>query len=200
MSNQVVTLLDMTKNSNPPVSSNPEDILSSEYWKNTEAFKSIKEKMTQRRHYKMMKSSKAVTKLVRLSSKPFGTTMEMLIREIFNLQKRSSTENDAMRNGKKIEIKAARYWKGEIDCYWQHLQEDYDYEFVLFGLLEADGIKVWGMKKTFLMTEMRDKNIVTGQGKKGKKGNQGYWVKKSSIEPYLTSINNIPELDVFLQT
>ncbi len=43
------------------------------------------------------------------------------------------------------------------------------------------------------MDELREKKIVTFQGK------QGWWTKKSSILPYLTPINNIIELDNFIQ-
>ena len=43
------------------------------------------------------------------------------------------------------------------------------------------------------MGEMRDKKIVTFQGK------QGWWVTKNEILPYLTPIKNISELDSFIQ-
>ena len=42
------------------------------------------------------------------------------------------------------------------------------------------------------MGEMREKKIVTFQGK------QGWWTKKSDIIPYLTSINTIAELHGFI--
>jgi hypothetical protein len=44
------------------------------------------------------------------------------------------------------------------------------------------------------MGEMRDKKIVTFQGK------QGWWVKKSAIVSYLTPIKTIVELDSFIQS
>lgn len=43
------------------------------------------------------------------------------------------------------------------------------------------------------MGELRDKKIVTFQGK------QGYWVTKNAVMPYLTPIKNILELDNFLK-
>ena len=95
-------------------------------------------------------------------------------------------------NGKKIEIKSARYWAGKDDCKWQHLEPEHDYEYVLFVLLDFDRFKIWCIKKSLLMGELRDKKIVTFQGK------QGWWVAKSAILPYLTPINNVQDLDNFI--
>jgi hypothetical protein len=174
--------------------SSTDNILSASYWKNTKTFKSIKEKETQIKYYKKMNSCEEVLQLVDLESKPFGSESEKIIREIFNLEPRTSSQNDGTKNGKKIEIKSARYWAGNDDCRWQHLEPDYDYEYALFALLDFQGWKVWGIKKSLLMGEMRDKKIVTFQGK------QGWWVKKSAIVSYLTPINNIVEFDAFIQS
>jgi len=176
------------------MTSTTEDILSANYWKNTKTFKSIKDKETQIKYYKRMNSCEEVLQLVDLESKPFGSESEKIIQEIFKLGPRTSSQNDGTRNGKKIEIKSARYWAGKDDCVWQHLEPDHDYEFALFALLDFQGWKVWGIKKSFLMGEMRDKNIVTFQGK------QGWWVKKSAIVSHLTPIKNISELDAFIQS
>ena len=157
-----------------------EDILSANYWKHTKTFKSIKNKETQITYYKKMK--------------PFGSESEKIIQEIFQLGPRTSTQNDGTRHGKKIEIKSARYWAGKNDCVWQHLEPEHDYEFALFALLDFQGWIVWGIKKSLLMGEMRDKKIVTFQGK------QGWWVRKSAIIPYLTPIKNIQDLDALIQS
>jgi hypothetical protein len=170
-----------------------EDILSANYWKNTKTFQAIKEKETQIKYYKRMKSCEEVLQLVDLESKPFGSESEKIIQEIFNLSPRTSSQNDGTRNGKKIEIKSARYWAGKDDCVWQHLEPEHDYEYALFALLDFHGWKVWCIKKTLLMGELRDKKIVTYQGK------QGWWVKKSAIIPYLTPIHTISELDEFIE-
>lgn len=171
-----------------------EDILSANYWKNTNAFKSIKDKETQIKYYKKKGSCEEVLQLVSLESKPFGSESEKIIQEIFNLGPRTSTQNDATRNGKKIEIKCARYWAGKDNCVWQHLEPEHDYEYALFALLDFQSWKVWGIKKSLLMGEMRREKIVTFQGK------QGWWVRKSAIISYLTPIKTIAELDMFLQS
>lgn len=176
------------------MNSTTEDILSANYWKNTKTFKSIKDKETQIKYYKRMNSCEEVLQLVDLESKPFGSESEKIIQEIFNLGPRTSTQNDGTRNGIKIEIKSARYWAGKDDCVWQHLEPEHDYEVALFVLLDFQGWKVWGIKKSLLMGEMRDKKIVTFQGK------QGWWVRKSAILSHLTPINNISELDAFIQS
>jgi hypothetical protein len=170
------------------------DILSATNWKNTKTFKSIKDKETQIKYYKRMNSCEEVLQLVDLESKPFGSESEKIIQEILNLGPRTSTQNDGTRNGKKIEIKSARYWAGKDDCRWQHLEPEHDYEYALFALLDFHGWKIWGIKKSLLMGEMREKKIVTFQGK------QGWWVSKSAIISYLTPIHTISELDAFIES
>lgn len=170
-----------------------EDILSVNYWKNTDRFKAIKEKETQTKYYQKMNASPEVLELVELESKPFGSEAESIISEIFKLGPRTSSQNDGTLNGKKIEIKSARYWAGKDDCRWQHLEPDHDYEYALFVLLDFQGWKVWAIKKSTLMGELRDKKIVTFQGK------QGWWTTKSAILSYLTPIKTIAELQAFVQ-
>ena len=169
------------------------DILTCNNWKYTKAFISIKEKETQYIYYKRMNASAEVLQLVELESKPFGSCSEKIISEIFNLGARTSSQNDATCHGKKIEIKTARYWSGKDDCVWQHLEPDHDYEYALFILLDFHSWKVWCIKKTDLMGELREKKIVTFQGK------QGWWTKKSKCLSYLTPIKTIEELHEFIE-
>ena len=165
--------------------------LLSTYWKNTAAFTTIQEKETQIKHYKRMNASAEVLQLVELESKPFGSVCEKIISELFGLGPRTSTQHDATLNGKKIEIKTARYWAGKDDCVWQHLEPEHDYEYALFVLLGFQGWKVWCIKKTDLM-DLREKKIVTFQGK------QGWWTRKSVILPHLTPIYTLAQLQAFV--
>lgn len=167
-------------------------ILSSSSWKATKAFASIKDKETQIKFYKRMNASLEVLQLVELESKPFGTESEKIISEIFGLGPRTSPQNDGTFRGKKIEIKTARYWAGKDDCRWQHLEPDHDYEYALFVILGFHEWNVWGIKKSLLMGELREKKVVTFQGK------QGWWTTKSAILPYLTPIQTVPQLEEFL--
>jgi len=168
------------------------DILSCASWKNTKVFKTIAEKETQLKYYKRMGASADVLQLVELESKPFGSVAEKMMCEIFGLGPRTSTQNDASLDGVKIEIKCARYWAGKDDCVWQHLEEDHDYDYALFAVLDFHGWKVWGIQKSVLMGELRDKKIVTKQGK------QGFWTSKSAVLPYMTQINTIDALKAAL--
>lgn len=168
------------------------DILSSESWKNSQCFQSISKKLSQLQHYKNKGASQEVLQLVELESKAFGTECEKLLTDIFGLGRRTSSQNDATYKGRKLEIKCARFWAGQDDCKWQHLEPDHDYEYALFGLLDFHGFQLWIIKKSDLMGEMRDKKIVTFQGK------QGWWTSKSAIQPYLTPITCIDDLDTFI--
>lgn len=177
------------------------DILSCSFWKNTKSFKSIKDKVTQRKYYVKNNCTPEVYQLVELDSKPFGTECEKIISEIFNLEPRTSSENDGVFNGKKIEIKTARYWDSKDECVWQHLEPDHDYEYALFVLLDFTGFKIFGIKKSELMSE---KLCNISKAKKSKKpvnfqGKQGWWTRKSAILPYLTPIKTIEELEKFIQ-
>lgn len=169
-------------------------ILSVAHWKTTKAYRNLTDTMTQTKYYTVNGSAPEVLKLVDLESKPFGTVCEVLISEIFQMSPRSSSQNDGTRKNVKIEIKCARYWAGKDDCKWQHLEPDHDYEVALLCLLGFQGWNVWAVKKSVLMGEMRDKKIVTFQGK------QGYWLTKEDALPYLTIIESVADLDAFLET
>jgi hypothetical protein len=158
-------------------------------WKNTLALRSIQYKPTQINYYEKNNSCSEVLQLVKLDSKPFGSISEKILSEVFQLGPRSSSQNDGTKNGKKIEIKCARYWANKDDCMWQHLEPNHDYDYVLLALLDFQDWKIWGIQKSILMGELIDKKIVTFQGK------QGCWVKKSDILPYLTPIHSIQNLD-----
>ena len=165
-----------------------DNILSCDNWKNSKTFKALEDKETQIKYYKKMKASVEVLQLVDLESKPFGSVSEKIIAEIFGMGARTSSENDGTLNSKKIEIKSARYWAGKDECVWQHLEPDHDYEYAVFALLDFHGWKIWCVKKSVLMGEMREKKIVTYQG------NQGWWTKKNAALPYLTPIRSVAEL------
>jgi len=169
------------------------DILSSNFWKNTKAFQSITSKETQIKYYKRNNASSEVLQLVELESKPFGCVSEKILAEILGLGPRTSSQNDGTFQGKKLEIKTARYWAGKDDCKWQHLEPEHDYDYAILVLLDFHGWKIWGISKASLMGELREKKIVTYQGK------QGWWMTKSSSLPYLTEIHNQEDLIRLIQ-
>lgn len=106
-----------------------------------------------------------ILKLVVLENRKFGSVIEKLMKEKLCLKKPDSTQHDAKheQSGKKIEIKSARYWAGGLNCKWQHLEPEYDYDVVIFVLIDFAEIKCWVQKKSVLIPHL------TPQGK------QGYW-------------------------
>ena len=139
-----------------------------------------------------MNSKIEVLQLVELESKAFGSICENIIKELFKLNPRTCSQNDATLHNKKFEIKSARYWNCKDECVWQHLEPDHDYNYVLFCLLDFDKFKIWIISKSILMNELRNKKIVTYQGK------QGWWTKKSNIINYLTSIYSIDDINNYI--
>lgn len=176
-----------------PASQN-ESILSVSHWKNSNAYKQIGAKLSQVEFYKQNNCAPEICKLVELESKSFGTCAENLIVELFELKPRTSSQDDGVKHGKKIEIKTARYWTGTNDCKWQHIEPGYDYDIIILALLDFNGFKVWALKKQTLISDLKTKNILTPQGK------QGYWMKKSEALPYLTPINNMLDFDNFIKS
>lgn len=171
------------------------NVLSIKNWK--QKYKKIIKNYTESQYdyYKLNDAPIEVLELVSMESKRFGSVSEKIISNIFNLEPRTSSENNGCRKGKKIEIKCARYWSGKNNCKWQHLELQYDFDCVLFGLLDFNGTwKIWAIKKSILMNDLIEKKIVTYQGK------QGYWCEKNKIIKFCTEIKSIQDLDIFLDT
>ena len=161
-------------------------------WKETTYFKNMEKKTTQMELYIKKNSPVEILQLISMANKVFGTEMEGIYTEMFQLSPRENSQHDGIRNGKKIEIKSARWHATGEDCNWQHLEQDHDYEFVLFTLVDFTDLKVWIITKKQLMGELREKNVVLKQGL------QGWTTTKKKIEPYLTPITSVEELDKFI--
>ena len=170
----------------------PRPLLSVDNWKHTKAFTQNARRETQTQYYVRMNAAPEVIELVSLDSKPFGSVSETMMTELFQMAPRTSTQNDGVFEGRKCEIKCARHWAGKDDCRWQHLEPDHDYEFAMLALLDFHEWKVWCVTKAHLMGELREKKVVTFQGK------QGWWTLKSAIMPYLTPIHGLECLRKFV--
>ena len=166
--------------------------LSVDNWKHTNAFAQNKRRETQTQYYVRMNAASDVVELVSLDSKPFGSVSESIMAELFQMAPRTSTQHDGIFEGHKCEIKCARRWSGKDDCKWQHMEPDHDYDFAMLALLDFHEWKVWCITKAHLMGELREKKVVTFQGK------QGWWTQKSAIMPYLTPIQCIECLRKFV--
>ena len=163
---------------------------------NTKTFKSFEKRESQFDFYKRNNSSPEILSLIDNESKSFGSLMENIISEIFQLEKRVSAQHDGIFDNKKIEIKSARYWLNmKNNCKWQHIELDYDYDVCILALVDFHDIYCWAISKSDLLKpEMIENKIISKQGK------QGYWFKKSSIEKYLHPIKNKEDLQEFINT
>ena len=161
---------------------------------NTKTFKSFEKRESQFDFYKRNNSSPEILSLIDNESKSFGSLMENIISEIFQLEKRVSAQHDGIFDNKKIEIKSARYWLNmKNNCKWQHIELDYDYDVCILALVDFHDIYCWAISKSDLLKpEMIENKIITKQGK------QGYWFKKSSVEKYLYPIKNKEDLQEFI--
>jgi hypothetical protein len=173
-------------------STEPTPLLSVDNWKHTKAFTQNKRRESQTQYYVRMNAAPAVVDLVSLDSKPFGSVGESIMTELFQMAPRTSSQNDGVFEGHKCEIKCARRWAGKDDCRWQHLEPDHDYAFAMLALLEFHEWKVWCITKAQLMDELREKKVVTFQGK------QGWWTLKSAVMPYLVPIHGLECLRKFV--
>jgi hypothetical protein len=170
----------------------PTPLLSVNNWKHTKAFTHNARRETQTQYYVRMNAAPEVIELVSLDSKPFGTVGETMMAELFQMAPRTSSQNDGVFEGRKCEIKCARYWAGNDECRWQHLEPDHDYEFAMLAILDFHEWKVWCVTKAHMMGELREKKVVTFQGK------QGWWTLKSAIMPHLTPIHGLECLRKFV--
>ena len=171
------------------------NILKSESWALNAAYQDIVSKESQLDNYVKNHAPPEILKLVGMNSRVFGCVAERIVCEIFRLGPRTSTQNDGTFQGKKIEVKCARFWSdGDgSDCRWQHLEPEHDYDMALLVLLDYNGFQVGAIQKSYLMSELRVRNVVTHQGK------QGWWTKRSDVLSYLTPIHSIADLEAFVQ-
>jgi len=166
----------------------------------TKAYKNSNEKISQIDFYKNNGSHKEwIDNIVSLENKKFGSKIESMVKELLNINKPLSTKHDGIFKNKKIEIKSARYWinnNNKLDCVWQHIEldDDYDYDYILFILVDFTELKLFIISKEDLISLKKDKKgkILTKQGK------QGYMCKKSIIEPFLKKINNLDDFIDFI--
>ena len=170
-----------------------EYLFSSKNIKNSTCFKDILEKNNQYDFYKRNRASEEILHLTKLESKSFGSIMERIVIEKFNFSKRNSHQNDCTYKDKKIEIKSSRYWisKKENDAKFQHIELEYDFDYIIFCLLDFTEIKIYITSKQNLFL-LKNKNILC------KQGNQGYWAKFSEILKFIHPVRNLKDIDFYI--
>jgi hypothetical protein len=154
----------------------------------TKAFKNIANNITQVSYYESKEAAPEIIKLVKMDSKAFGSAIEKIIIEHYCLEKRVNTQHDARLEDKKIEIKAARYWAGQDNCKWQHIEKNHDYEYILFSLVDFNQIRCWLAKKETVIQHMTPQGL------------QGNWVDKVTILPHIHEITTKEQLQILINT
>ncbi|MBR52202.1 hypothetical protein CMK19_00360, partial [Candidatus Poribacteria bacterium] len=147
----------------------PKNLISDEDLLELNEYKELGSTISSYDYYQKRGAKKQILDIVKLENRKFGSFCEKLIRERLSLEKPLNSQHDAIYFEKKIEIKSARYWAGGTNCKWQHLEPEYDYEYILFVLVDFKEIAVWGGKKDDVFP------YLTKQGK------QGYWVDKETL-------------------
>lgn len=143
-------------------------------------------------YYKQNNSSEEILNIVLLNSKIFGTKAEDILKKIFDIGPRTSTQNDGTKFNKKIEIKTSRYWGGKDNYKWQHIEEEHDYEYILFALLDFNKWKCWITKKEFLFTYLKQHNLLK------KQGTEGWICNGRDVTQYFTEILCVEDFDKYL--
>jgi hypothetical protein len=163
--------------------------------RNTREWAELDSAVDVREYYRENHASPEIQRIVSLENRKFGSVIEKMLREIFDLTKPESSKHDAIfrRLGlqdNKIYIKAARYWAGTDNCKWQHLEPDYDYTHIIFVLVDFNSLRTWIAPKSDLFSG----GFLTPQGQ------QGYWGDKQTLldSGYLHEIHDETDLSNFL--
>lgn len=131
-------------------------------------------RISQYEYYSNSGATEEILKLITVTNnRAFGALMEKIVRGLFEMSKPepATTKYDAIYKGRRIEIKAARYWVDvDVNCMWQHIEPTYDYEWVLFVLVDLEDLKFWIAPKDVIVART---DIFTKQGKQGLWG----WMK-----------------------
>lgn len=148
----------------------PSDIQRTSEWLNLESVIDVRE------FYQLNNAHPVIQRIVSLENRKFGSVVEKILREHFQLSPPESSRHDAIfrrigRRDTKLEIKAARYWAGTNNCKWQHLEPNYDFTHILFVLIDFHKMRVW----------IAEKEPLFSLGYLTKQGQQGYWGEKNQL-------------------
>jgi len=148
----------------------------------THAFQNIKNRVSRYEYYESLGANETILSLTKSEGKTFGTDIEKLTIEWFQLDKRTNTQHDATYDGRKIEIKSSRYWGCERCYKFQHIEVDHDFEFLITAVLREDGIEFRIMNKRDIFPYLI------------KQGKQGNFLESRDAESIGTLINTREDL------
>lgn len=153
--------------------------------KNLKCYNKMKESSvkSQLDYYIENNSPPEILDYVKLSNKAFGTEIEKITKEIFNLKKSKTSSCDLVFNKYRIEVKGSRLWSGKT-FKWQHIMEEHEFDSIIFCAIDYNELRFWIILKVKFL-ELKANKVVTQQG--GGEG-QGLWCEYEKIKKYLTPI------------
>ena len=163
------------------------------------SWKERKVTKTQEDLYKEHDSPHLILDLARLGGPAFGSLMEKIAKEYFNLKPRIDSSHDHIKFGLKIEQKSARYCANGKKGKWQHIEMRHEWDVLIVSFLDFKEIKSYGASRKTI-EYLIETGIISGQGKK-KDGKgvpqQGYWFteydfskKSKKFLDYFTEFKN----------
>lgn len=173
--------------------------VNSELLKSLSWFKSKRKIKTQTDLYIENNSPKEIIELIKLGNKSFGSVMENITNEYFNMDKRTDTMHDFTKSGFKIELKSARFTVGALDFRWQHIDHIDHWDFLLLAAIEFEQIRYY-ICSNQTVNHLIKNGFITGQGK-DKKPKQGYWFfysKLKKFDEYFVEIESEKDLLKFI--
>ena len=90
-------------------------------------------------------------------------------KEYFNLETRSDSGHDHVKNGNTLEQKSARWHGNGNDWKWQHIEMTHHWDYLLLCGLDFNNIKYYIASRK-IVEDLIKNGIITGQGKKDENG------------------------------
>lgn len=169
----------------------------------------FKESKKQLEYYIENNTNPEILYCVSQNNKEFGEKyMEKLMREYLKLEKKSDSSYDHIKNDKKIEQKSARFQANGSSWQWQHIEINHEWDILMIVGVNFKSIDIYVTSRK-IVSELIDKNIIKGQGKKDINGiaqpQQGYHFKKSDFSnedfnKYFTKINNEDDIVQYINS
>lgn len=169
--------------------------LTSKKIKESTTFKEIKKTKNQEDYYRENNVSPEILKLVKMGNRKFGGIIEKLLIEYFDLSPSKNGSTDFSYGDLLGEIKASRFWVNTESFKWQHLMMDIEYDIILLGAVNFDGIDVYALTKR-RMIELHEKGIIKRQGS-GE--SQGLWFTFDQVKNDLIKISSKKDLDNYIE-
>ena len=135
-------------------------------------------------------SPKPILDLVRTSNKKFGSIIEKLLSNNLDLllSKKHTFDLETKNKKIKIEVKSSRYWIRSKTWRWQHIDCEYDYDYLILCGVGFQELRFFLLSKESLIY-----NIKCGKIKN--QGKQGYWFSFNDLEDQLIELKSVSDFN-----